>query len=358
MAQEVQAGLKLIAVMDGTSINGYLRVENTPLIQRYNDAGAFTPDFETLADNMKPAVVPILINTSTGALLTPQTLTWKYNGITLTFGGDGLSTNEGMEGVFKKDTAYTTNYDGGSKTVTALKVLKNLVPLSGYDNDRISVSGTIEVGGSQIAFDGISTEVIIQKSTGSTFDLVIASGTLTENTRQIELTAQLYNEGSPVTDLSGYTFEWKIVNIDGSETALTNVSTTNKQRVVADDVNFEARIRCTAKKGLDIVASDCCTVTDYSDPVQVQFNVTGIEGLTVKQGQTATVTPVAKRRGSGTTVTVSSWEWRTMDNAGADFTLTGKSAATFTATSAQVSYSDMTRAGYGMNIYVSADVNV
>lgn len=358
MDQQVQAGLKLIAVMDGTSINGYLRVENTPLIQRYNDAGAFTPDFETLADNMKPAVVPILINTSTGALLTPQTLTWKYNGIALTFGDDGLSTNEGMEGVFKKDTAYTTNYDGGSKTVTALKVLKNLVPLSGYDNDRISVSGTIEVGGSQIAFDGISTEVIIQKSAGSTFDLYIADGTLTENTRQIELTAQLYNEGSPVTDLSGYTFEWKIVNIDGSETALTNVSTTNKQKVVADDVNFLVRIRCTAKKGLDIVASYFCTVTDYSDPVQVQFDVTGIDGLTVKQGQTATITPVAKRRGSATTVSVSSWEWRTMDNAGADFTLTGKSAATFTATSAQVSYSDMARAGYGMNIYVSADVNV
>ena len=358
MDQQVQAGMKLIAVMDGTSINGYLRVENTPLIQRYNDAGAFTPDFETLADNMKPAVVPILINTSTGALLTPQTLTWKYNGITLTFGGDGLSTNEGMEGVFKKDTAYTTNYDGGSKTVTALKVLKNLVPLSGYDNDRISVSGTIEVGGNQIAFDGISTEVIIQKSTGSTFDLVVANGTLTENTRQIELTAQLYNEGSPVTDLSGYTFEWKIINIDGSETALTNVSTTNKQKVVADDVNFLVRIRCTAKKGLDIVASYFCTVTDYSDPVQVQFDVTGIDGLTVKQGQTATITPVAKRRGSATTVTVSSWEWRTIDNTGADFTLTGKSAATFTATSAQVSYSDMTRAGYGMNIYVSADVNV
>lgn len=358
MAQEVQGGLKLIAVMDGTSINGYLRVEKTPLIQRYNDAGAFTPDFETLADNMKPAVVPILVDTATGALMTPQTLTWKYNGITLTFGGDGLSTNEGMEGVFKKDTAYSTYYDGSAKTVGALRVLKNLVPLSGYDNDRITISGTIEVGGNQIAFDGISTEVIIQKSTGSTFYLSVVDGELTENTRKIELTAQLYNEGSPVTDLSGYTFEWKIVNIDGSETALTNVSTTNKQKVVADDVNYQVRIRCTAKKGSDIVATDFCTVTDYSDPVQVQFDVTGIDGLTVKQGQTATITPVAKRRGSATTVTVSSWEWRTTDNAGADFTLTGKSAATFTATSAQVSYSDMARAGYGMNIYVSADVNV
>ena len=38
--------------------------------------------------------------------------------------------------------------------------------------------------------------------------------------------------------------------------------------------------------------------------------------------------------------------------------LTGKDAATFTATSAQVSYADMERAGYGMNIYVSADVEI
>lgn len=358
MEQQVQAGLKLIATMDGTSINGYLRVENTPLIQRYNDAGLFTPDYETLADNKKPAVVPILVNTSTGALLTPQTLTWKYNGIALTFGDDGLSTNEGMEGVFKKDTAYTTNYDGGSKTVTALKVLKNLVPLSGYDNDRISVSGTIEVGGSQIAFDGISTDVVIQKSTGSTFDLVIADGMLTQTVREITLKATLWNEGSEVSDLAGYTFDWKIIDTDGTDENFSNVSTSNTQKVVADDINWQARIRCTVKKGSDTVATGFCTVTDYSDPVQVQFDITGIDGNTVKPGQTATVTPVAKRRDSGTTVTVSSWEWRTQDNTGADFTLTGKSAATFTATSAQVTYSDMERAGYGMNIYVSADVEI
>lgn len=102
MAQEVQAGLKLIAVMDGTSINGYLRVENTPLIQRYNDAGVFTPNYETLAENSRPAVVPILTDVSTGLLMTPQSLTWKYNGVALTFGKDNLSTNSGMAGVFKK----------------------------------------------------------------------------------------------------------------------------------------------------------------------------------------------------------------------------------------------------------------
>ena len=90
MAQEVQAGLRLIAVLDGTSVNGILRVENTPLIQRYNDAGVFTPDFETMAENKRPVVVPILVDTTSGTLMVPQTLTWKYNGIALTFGGDNL----------------------------------------------------------------------------------------------------------------------------------------------------------------------------------------------------------------------------------------------------------------------------
>jgi len=356
MAQEVQAGLKLIAVMDGTSINGYLRVENTPLIQRYNDAGVFTPNYETLAENSRPAVVPILTDVSTGSLMTPQSLTWKYNGVVLTFGSNNLSTNSGMAGVFKKVTNYSTNYGSTAKTVEALRVMKNLVPLSGYDNDRISVSGTIETGGNSISFNEISTEVIIQKSTGSTFDLVMGDGTLTQDTRELTMDASLWNEGSEVTDLSGYSFEWKIVNADGTETGLKNSSTTHTQKVTADDVDFQARIRCTCKKGSDVVATAFATVTDLSDPVYVQFNITGIDGTTVKSGQTAVVTPVATRRDSGDTVSTGSWSWQTQDNAGKDFTLTGKSASTFTGTNASVTYTDMVRAGYGMNIYVSTDI--
>ena len=188
--------------------------------------------------------------------------------------------------MFKQLTDYSTNYDGASKAVKALRVMKNLVPISGYDNDRISVSGTIEVGGSQIAFDGISTDVVIQKSTGSAFDLIIADGMLTQDDRSVVLTAQLWNEGSEVTDLSGYTFEWKIIDPDGTDKAFSNVSTTKTQTVVAADVNYQARVRCTVKKGTDVVATGFCTVTDYSDPVQASFNITGIDGTTVKSGQT------------------------------------------------------------------------
>lgn len=354
---QIQAGLTLFAVNDGTSVNGYLRVEPTPLIQRYNDAGVFTPDFESLAENMRPTVVPIITDVASGQMMTPQTLTWKYNGVALTFGDDGLSTNEGMEGTFKRLTDYSTSYDGQTKVVAALRVMKNLVPISGYDNDRISVSGTIEVGGTQLTFEGLSTEVVIQKSTGSTFDLVIGDGELTQNVRQVTLQAQLWNEGSIVSDTSGYTFEWKKVNPDGSEGSFTTTSTTSTQTVTADDVDNQARIRCTAKKGSDTVATGFCTVTDYSDPVYVDWEITGIDGKTVRKGQTATVKPVAKRRDSGATVSVESWTWRTQDNNGDDITLSGKDGPTFTAASLTVSFEQMKAAGYGLSIYVSTDNN-
>lgn len=358
MAQQIQAGLKIIALRDGTSVNGYLRVENTPLIQRYNDAGAFTPDFGTLADDRKPAVVPILTDVADGSMLTPQTLAWKYNGVALEFGEDNLSTNEGMEGVFRLDKAYTTNYDGAAKTLEALRVLKNLVPLSGYDNDRISVDGTIEVGGSQIAFGGISTEVIIQKSTGATFDLVVGDGTLTKESRETTLTASLWNEGSEVTELSGYTFEWKLVQADGTEKAFANASTGATQKVVAADVDYQARVRCTAKKGADTVATGFCTVTDYSDPVVVAWDITGIEGNTIRPGQTATVTPKARYRDSGAEVDAGAWTWSVQDNTGAPYTLSGKEGAAFTADSVTFGYQDAASAGYGLNFYVSNTIEV
>lgn len=358
MGQQIQAGLKIIALRDGTSVNGYLRVENTPLIQRYNDAGVFTPDYEALAGDKKPAVVPVLVNVSDGAMLKPQTLAWKYNGVALTFGEDNLSTNEGMEGVFKRDTAYQANYDGAARTVEALRVMKNLVPLSGYDNDRISVEGTIEAGGSQIAFSGISTEVVVQKSTGSSYDLVVGDGTLTKESRETTLTASLWNEGSEVTELSGYTFEWKLVQADGTEKAFANASTGASQKVVAADVDYQARVRCTAKKGTDTVATGFCTVTDYSDPVVVAWDMSGMDGNAIRPGQTATVTPKAKYRDSGVEVAAGAWTWSVQDNDGEPYTLPGKDDATFTAESVTFGYQDVASAGYGMNFYVSNTIGI
>ena len=48
----------LIWLMDGTTINAFLRVESTPLVQRYKkETRQFVPDIVALADNLKHTAV-------------------------------------------------------------------------------------------------------------------------------------------------------------------------------------------------------------------------------------------------------------------------------------------------------------
>ena len=351
---KLEGGFTLIGLMDGTTVNGFLRVEGTPLVQRYNKGTSqFTPDFETLADNKKPTLVVILRDVSTGEIMTPQTITYKYNGVTLTFGSDGLSTNSGMTGYFKKLDSYSATIGSQSYQLPALRVMKNLVPISGYDNDRISVSGTIEIGGQSIAFNELSKDVVIQESTGNAYDVIISDdkgGALTEAGESLTCTASLYKDGIEVTDYSGFTFQW--VKLLG--TGDTNWGTARTQKVTTGDIDNILKLRCDIKSGGSVVASGFTQITDYSDPYYVDFNITGITGNAIRSGETAVIKPVARKRSDGTDGGVSSWSWNIKDNAGDAFTLTGKSGATFTAASASVTYEDIKRADMGLSGSVSA----
>lgn len=351
---KLEGGFTLIGLMDGTTVNGFLRVEGTPLVQRYNKGTSqFTPDFEALADNKKPTLVIILRDVATGEIMKPQTITYKYNGVTLTFGSDGLSTNSGMTGYFKKLDSYSATIGSQSYQLPALRVMKNLVPISGYDNDRISVSGTIEVGGQSIAFNELSKDVVIQESTGNAYDVIISDdkgGALTEAGESLTCTASLYKDGIEVTDYSGFTYQW--VKLLG--TGDTNWGTARTQKVTTGDIDNILKLRCDIKSGGSVVASGFTQITDYSDPYYVDFNITGITGNAIRSGETAVIKPVARKRSDGTDGGVSSWSWNIKDNAGNAFTLTGKSGATFTAASASVSYEDIKRADMGLSGSVSA----
>lgn len=352
---KLEGGFTLIALLDGTTVNGILRVEGTPLVQRYNKGTSqFTPDFATLADNKKPTVVTILRDVSSGAVLTPQTLTFKYNGVALTFGSDGLSTNSGMVGFFKKIDGYSATIGSQGYSLPALRVMKNLVPISGYDNDRISVSGTIEMGGQSISFQELSTAVIIQESTGNAYDVVISDNkgsALTQAGESLNAVAAVYKDGIEVTDYTGFTFQW--VKLLG--TGDSNWGTSRTQEITTNDIDNVLKLRCDVKLNGSLVASGFTQITDFSDPYYVDMQITGISGNSVRPGETATVTPVARKRSDGTinASLVSNWSFNIKNNAGQDFILTGKTSATFTGKNCQITYSDMTRAGYGISGSVS-----
>lgn len=359
MANKVEAGFTLIGLMDGTTLNGFLRIEGNPLVQRYNKGtNVFVPDFEAdgFPEANLPTAVLIIRDTADGDVMTPQagSLVWKYNGIELEFGADDLCTTDGLEGVFLKIDSRSTVIGGQTYNLPALQVRKNLVPISGYDNDRLSVSGTIEVGGNAIAFAEISKEVIIQESTGNAYSMTITDDKgfylVTEND---SLTAKcnIYKDGNELTDYTGITFKWEKLLGTGN----VAMGTARTQVITNADVDNVLLLRCTATISGDTI-SETVTITDVSDPYEVYFSITGITGNAIRVNETAVITPKARKRSDGTETSVSSWAWSIRDNAGEAFILSGKDAATFNATSASVTYADIKRAGMGISGSVSTTI--
>lgn len=352
---DVSGVINLTAVMDGTTVNGTLRVEGTPLVQRYNKGtGQFIPDFEALPENSRPTVVLINRDSTDGAVLLSRTVNFYYNDLLLTFGTDGLSTNSGMAGYFKKIDNYNTSVGGETCQVTALRVMKNLVPISGYDNDRISADGTVEIAGSSIPFSGLWKDVVIQESTGNQYDVLITNdkgSQFVASGESLTETARVFKDGVEITDYTGFTFQW--VKMLGSGD--TNWGTARTQVVSTNDVDNVLKLRCDVMLDGSKVASGYDEVTDFSDPYYVAFKITGINGTCVKKGNTATVTPVAVKRSTGeeNASLITSWSFSIKNNAGAAFTLTGKSGATFSGTNCQVTYEDMVRAQMGLSVSVS-----
>lgn len=351
---------QIYALMDGTTINGILRVEGTPLSQRYNKGtDKFIPDFESLAENKRPTVVTILRDVATGGALKPTSITFKYNDVALTFGSDGLSTNSGLQGYFKKIDDYSVKVGSQTITLPVLRVMKNLVPISGYDNDRISVSGSVEVGGASATFDGLSTTVVIQESTGNSYDVQVQNdyGSQFEEGGPTSFTetAHVYKDGVDINDFQGITFKWFKV-LGTGDTAL---GTSRTQNITLDDVDNKLKLRVDVYVDGSKVASGFDEISDFTDTYYVNFKRTGISGNTIRQGETATITPVAVKRSTGeeNPSLISTWSWSIKDNSGAGFTLTGKEGATFQASSVQISYEDVKRAGYGLGGVVTGTGN-
>lgn len=353
---QAQNSFQLIAVINGTSINGTLQVDNGPLLQAYNKGGtSYNPDWESMAENKKPVIYPALIDITQGQALAPNTVTYKYNGVAITFGADNLSTNTGWEGVFKLVPDYSATIGGTAVTVPAMRIMKNLVPLSGNDNDRISCSGTIERNGQSIAFNELSTTVIIQQNTGSAYYLYLYadSSSLMKKGETTKVHAALYMNGSEVTDVSGYSFKWQKMGADGPE----DFATTKDVTISTDDIVSVLTLQCTVSQGDNVLASNQIQIFDFSDPYLLQFRCTGATLPYIQAGQTAVVTPyiVDGSTGEENTTLKPTYSFYTRDNDGKDLLPTGKDALPFTDTSVQFTYEDVnTRAKGGITGYVTA----
>lgn len=356
MATKAQSSFRVVATMDGSTVNAWLRVSGLPLIQSYNEAGDANPDFSTTAT--PPTIELMVLNVSTGSLLYPTEVAWKYNGVTLTFDDSGMSTNSTVKGVFKRITSHSTTYNGKSVTVQALQVVKNLVSVTNYDNDKISCSGTVEISGNGLPFDDVNIDVIIREASAQLYDVIVDSAGIDDGTTSVDLKARIY-QGGEITDYSGFSFEWAIIDYDGDTVIRTAAGEAGRTVTVqADQIDWQARIRCTAAKDGNKYTG-FATVWDNSDPIYVEMQESGNEAKGyLRPGENVTFKPVARKTKSGSVVSVSTWDWRITDNAGNDKTLSGYTSHSFSSATCKVTYDDAVGAQGAVNGYVSAEIEL
>ena len=347
--KKINGSFQLFALMNGVNIRARMGIINGPLRQEYKKGtNICSPDWETSAT--KPLIYAHLNRDDNGAVLNPVTLDLFYNGVQIAFGGDGLSTTGALAGVFKKSTK-TVNIGGRDyPNMIVFEIVKNIVPVSNYDNDTILLKGTTEVGGQSLAFDAISETVEIVETVGSSTTLYLDGDTdVTTDSPKATLNAHILIDGTSPSDLSAYTAKW--YKVEG-ETATLVKSGVWTLEVNASDIDGTATYRCDLlqKDGSTVLGSAYINDNDYTDPYRVNLYVDGITGEQIKEGETAIYTAKVEKD-DGTEDTTAQTTFTVTDNSGAKIdSLSGVKK------SINVSFQDVINAGGGLSGYVSATI--
>jgi len=355
----ISGSISLTALLNGTTLNGHAAVINGPLVQRYNKTtSTYIPNFATMSDNAKPFVYAHINRTDTGAIMVPTAVTFAYNGVALSFDANGACTTTGYTTIFKKIVKSVTI---GSNTyqMPSLVIIGNLYSSSNTDNDIITINGTCEIAGKSLSFAEISQLVTIGETEGNQYDLYMsASGDtyLNDTNNSVVLTAHANLNGAQITDLSGYSIKWYKITTGGDVLLGSGQTVT----IGVGDVDSQMNIRCDILTSNAVVASAYGTVYDASDPLEMQFAVTGITGSQIREGETAVITPHVVKRSSGeiykenNAEVYTSFNFKTTNNAGSNYILSNETAASFMGSSASISFADTQAAGGAISLYVSA----
>lgn len=342
------------AIFNGTTVNGDLR-STLLLVQRYtSESGFFYPDFESMAENSRPVIYPFLRLTNDGTVMAPTVYEWYYNDVKLQFSETTkLSTTGNMAGVFKK-IEHTITVDSRNYVVPGLRIMKNLVPISNYDNDVIYMSGSIEMGGQQVPFEKLDKTIIIEETTGNRYDLELISdkefGFSSEN-ETMNITLKVFKDAVEVTDLSSYTMKWYKVTGEGQ----VQISDANGKTITltTSDVDSTLVIRCDLLKSNSVIASVFETVRDFSDPYLIEMVYHGNQSLS--SGESVTISPKVVTKSGESVSGYTSFRFYIKDNEGQAYKPLKHTSSEFTGASCTITYEDVIAAKRGINGYVTTN---
>ena len=269
------------ALEDGTTLHGNLVAERS-LSQGWNGTTA-TPDWTNA--EYQPTIYLTLLSGSTNVNV--SSYTWKYNGTTIVFGNDDVSTTP--SGLFKRTTKTV-----GSLNMPALKIIGNLAGLTengapNVDNDIITFEGTYNPGSGSLTFTCTAIIRITSIAEGSYLGVIeFANGIsdITEKGQTLTLTGKLFQPNGEQVP-SGVTTTWWLN--DFSTAGTTAASFTVSESSVVD----HAIVKC--KFTYDNAERYVCfaAIDDMQDPEYMYIqsgttnSVTNGNAASLRSDQTA-----------------------------------------------------------------------
>jgi hypothetical protein len=258
-ANDVSGGVHITLLKNGDSLNATLN-STAPLYQTFKKGtDDYNPNWETMSDDERPVIYPRIYSAMQGAVLTPANLSWKYNGVDMTFDSSGVATfPEGCEGRIKE-----IDYNSAK----ALKMIDNIASDLNNDSDTITFTGSVTTGGQTLQVTAEIT-ILVEEANSNLYRLFLntADDVIDGSEEYIQVVASLFNTGVGVT--SGVQFEF--LDLQGNVLKAKNSSDT--LNVTKEMVNGELVVVCKAYVDNAVVAQEQRQVWDLTDPYVISCN--------------------------------------------------------------------------------------
>lgn len=262
----VSGGISINLLVNGDNLNTTLNA-TAPLYQTFKKGTVdFTPNWGTMSDSLRPIVYPRIYSVMEAKELKATNVSWKYNGVGMTFGGDGVATLPDIAAGNIKQIDYN-----GSK---ALKMIGNVASESNNDSDIITFTGSVSSSGQTVS---VSAEipVLVEEASGNLYRLFLtmADDVIDGDETSLTMKATLFSSGTVVdTDC---TFEF--LDINGTVLRANNASDTFV--ITRDKIDSELLVVCKAYFRTKEVAREQRQVWDATDP----YTIICDRGTNIKQ---------------------------------------------------------------------------
>lgn len=273
----ISSHFAITALQEGVTVQGSLRINGT-LSQNFNPrTGVPVPNWKTDAST-RPSVYPVIRRGSVYMSRTQiYNAKWYYNGIQITFGNDGKSTNfkdSAGDPMFQLGTT-SVELGGHTYSLDLLTIIGNVASEGNTDLDTISYDGSVELNGKQISFPLCSVDIKISEmsTTGYLGLLSPESAIISEKGQTVDITATLYDDAGQQPT----TWFTKWFNA-GTGAEITAARGKKKLTVTEAEVTDNLVVRCdfyTDSAYTNKVTTAFASVDDTQDPEYLYISMDG-----------------------------------------------------------------------------------